>query len=439
MKIDIIVVYVQRYKYGHEKDFVPPITGIHLASITPPQHSVRVIHQQVEPVNFETDADLIAISFFSGFANEAYRLGKEFRKRNKLTVAGGPHVTFCKEESLMFFDAIVLGEAESVWAEMLNDFESGVFQRIYEGTACDLQNIPTPRYDLLSSNYFVKRVVQATRGCPYSCSFCTVPKLNPGFRMRPIEDVLADIKFNNLKYWWERKIVWFWDDNLTINRKYIKELLNEMIPLNKWWLTQASIDVVKDEELLLLMKQSGCIGVFLGLESFGVNAIADAQKSQNRIEEYKLGIAKLHEYGIAVMAGLISGFDSDTPKSIESMANDLMDIGVDVPFLSIMTPFVGTEVFDKLESENRLLLDRGWEFFNGYNVTFMPVGMSPEQLLKSHRKLWKSAFSFFNVGIRIVRSLRYLRAGGFLLCLFMNSFYGYKQLRRNLPRDMAIT
>ena len=273
MKIDIVIVYIPRYKHGHETNFVPPVTGIHLAAITPPGHEVRVIHQQVAPVNLDTDADLIALSFFTGFADEAYRLAAAFRARGKLVVAGGPHVTFACEEALQYVDAVVVGEAESVWEAVIDDAENCRLQSIYHGIAQPLTAIPTPRYDLLPTSFFIPRVIQATRGCPYSCSFCTVPTLNPGFRMRPVESVLRDIEYNDFPHWWQRKVVWFWDDNLTIKRPYIKALLTAMIPLKRWWLTQASIDIVKDDELLDLMAESGCIGVFLGIETFGSDSL----------------------------------------------------------------------------------------------------------------------------------------------------------------------
>ena len=339
MKIDLIIAYVQRYEFGHEKDFVPPITGIHLAAITPAEHQVRLFHQQVDKIDLDTDADVVAISFFSGFAMAAYALAVAFRKRGKIVIAGGPHVTYCQEEALTYFDAIVTGEAENVWPNLLQDIQLGDLKAVYVGTPCDMTDLPTPRYDLLPDKFFIKKVIQATRGCPFSCSFCTVPSLNPGFRLRPIKDVIRDASYDKFKYWWQRKVVWFWDDNLTIKRPYIKRLLNEMIPLKKWWLTQASMDIAKDRELLDLMKTSGCIGVFLGIESFGADSLADANKRQNKIADYKEAVKEIRKRGIAVMAGFIAGFDHDDEESIIAMADRLMDIGIDVPFLSIMTPF----------------------------------------------------------------------------------------------------
>ncbi|HEY0058487.1 MAG TPA: radical SAM protein [Flavisolibacter sp.] len=437
MKIDLIIAYVQRYEMGHERDFVPPITGIHLAAITPDEHEVRVIHQQNEEIDLETDADLIALSFFSGFALAAYKLAVAFRKRGKVVVGGGPHVTFCKEEALSYFDAIVTGEAENVWPQLLKDFTTGNLQRVYTGTPSDMIDLPTPRYDLLPKKFFIRKVIQATRGCPFSCSFCTVPSLNPGFRLRPVQDVIRDASYDDFKHWWQRKIVWFWDDNLTIKRPYIRELLQAMIPLKKWWLTQASMDIAKDPELLDLMKASGCIGVFLGIESFGVESLIDANKKQNKIANYKDAVQAIRKRGIAVMAGFIAGFDHDDEESIISMADQLMEIGIDVPFLSIMTPFRGTPIYSKLKVEGRIMEERSWSFYNGYNVAFKPRRIDEHQLLQAHRVLWKKSFSPMHSFKRIARGLFTLRWGAMLLSLFMNSFYCYKRLSRNYPIDMT--
>jgi radical SAM superfamily enzyme YgiQ (UPF0313 family) len=433
MKIDIIVVYIQRYQHGHEKHFVPPITGIHLAALTPQEYKVRVIHQQVESLPEQTDADVVALSFFSGFAPEAYRLAQKYQRQGKTVIGGGPHVTFAVEEALQYFDAILTGEAESAWVNLLQDFQNGNLQRIYQGSPNILENVPTPRYDLLPDQFFIKRVVQATRGCPFSCSFCTVPTLNPGFRTRPVANVINDIEYNDFKHWWQRKIVWFWDDNLTINRSFARELLTAMTPHQKWWLTQASMDICQDANLLELMYKSGCIGIFFGIESFGKQSLQEAHKQQNKAELYQDKIAKLHAKGICVMAGFISGFDGDSITTIKDMAKQLYDVGVDVPFLSVLTPFRGTVAYQKMLSEDRILQGRGWEFYNGYNVTFQPKNMSPEELLQVHRALWNETFSFRYCFLRIIRSMKYLRLGAFLMCLFMNTFYCLKQLTGNTP------
>ena len=258
---------------------------------------------------------MIALSFFSGFAPEAYRLAAEFRRRGKIVVAGGPHATFSPDEVLRHCDSVVMGEAESAWPRLLDDAEAGRLRPRYEGEPSPMRGLPTPRYDLLPKRFFVTRVVQATRGCPFTCSFCTVPTLNPGFRMRPVEDVLRDVRYDDFAFWWQRKVVWFWDDNLTIRREYVRELLARMAPLKRWWLTQASMDIAKDAPLLDLMRESGCIGIFFGIESFGEDSLEDARKRQNRVAEYRERIEALHQRGICVMSGFIAGFDGDTPDS----------------------------------------------------------------------------------------------------------------------------
>ena len=435
MKIRIVVAYVPRYKRGHGVQFVPPVTGIHLAALTPKEHEVEVIHQQARPVPVTNDTDLVAISFFSGFAREAYRLADAYRLLGVRVVCGGPHVSYWIDEALEHCDAGVVGEAESVWPGLLKDAERGALQRVYKGSPSSLAGLPTPRYDLLERNFVVRHVIQATRGCPFKCTFCSVPDLNPGFRMRPIEEVVRDIEApRRSRLFWDQ-VIWFWDDNLLVQRRWAKELLTELVGLNRYWLTQASIDIVKDDALLDLMQRSGCIGIFLGIESFDPDALATVGKSQNRAAQYREAVARLHDRGICVMGGFISGFDTQTPASIVSVADQLNELEFDVPFLSILTPFRGTPLYETLSRDGRLLPDRDWAFYNGYNVAFRPATMSPEALHSAHRALFKRAFSPGFVAERVSRGVRQLRPAAALLSIAMNGFYGYKRLVGNLPAD----
>jgi len=433
MKIGIIVAYEPRYRRGHRFHFVPPVTGIHLAAITPPEHVAEVVHQQVRPVPVDRWPDLVALSFFSGFAPAAYALAARYRALGIPVVAGGPHVSYWTEEALQHVDAVVAGEAENVWPELLRDAARGCLRKVYQGSPANMIGLPTPRYDLLEKRFIVPRVIQATRGCPFRCSFCSVPDLNPGYRMRPVEDVIRDIAGSHFPHFWQEKVAWFWDDNLLIQRRWAKDLLREMAGLDRWWLTQASIDIVKDRELLDLMEQSGCIGIFLGIESFDSADLKSAGKHQNRVHEYKDAIERLHGRGICVMAGFISGFDDQTPEAIVSTAKRLNALGIDVPFLSILTPFRGTPIYDTYLAQGRLLKERGWKHYNGYNAAFSPARMTPDELIAAHRKLWRRAFGPAPVAARLARGIRQLSRGGMMLSAAMNGFYGLKRLTDNEP------
>lgn len=439
MRIRIVVCYQPRYMRGHLLDFVPPVTGIHLAALTSTDHEVEVIHQQVRSVPVDRGADLVALSFFSGFARAAYALADRYRALGVTVVAGGPHASYWPEEALQHVDAVVTGEAEQAWPRLLRDFESGSLKQIYRGSPASMQGLPTPRYDLLERRFVVPRVLQATRGCPFSCSFCSVPGFNPGFRVRPVAEVIRDIQESTFPLWWQNKVVWFWDDNLLVRRSWAKQLLREMAGLDRWWLTQASIDIVNDKELLDLMQRSGCIGIFLGIESLDDRDLRSAGKRQNHPGKYQEAIAKLHDRGICVMAGFISGFDDQRPDTILATADRLNAIGVDVPFLSILTPFRGTPLYEQLLSEDRILKDRDWPHYNGYNVAFRPARMSPDQLLDAHRGLWRRAFSPRSVTERIARGRRQLRQGAMWLSLTMNGFYGLKRLTENFPAVAPLT
>jgi radical SAM superfamily enzyme YgiQ (UPF0313 family) len=379
----------------------------------------------------------VAISFFSGFANAAYALADRYRSQGVRVVAGGPHASYWTEEALAHADAVVIGEAESVWPELLRDAGRGNLQAVYRGSPATMEGLPTPRYDLLEKRFLVPRVIQATRGCPFRCSFCSVPDLNPGFRVRPVADVIHDIADTHFPHFWQEKVAWFWDDNLLAQRSWAKRLLRELSGLNRWWLTQASIDIVKDRELLDLMERSGCIGIFLGIESLDDGDLKSVSKRQNRAGEYKDAIERLHGRGICVMAGFISGFDNQTPETILATADRLNAIGVDVPFLSILTPFRGTRLYDEHLAAGRILKERGWPHYNGYNVAFQPARMTPEELVSAHRRLWRRAFGPAAVMERLGRGARQLSRGGMMLSAAMNGFYGLKRITGNEPITAA--
>jgi radical SAM superfamily enzyme YgiQ (UPF0313 family) len=437
MKIKIVNCWTSRYRRS-DQHFVPSLTLAHLAALTPDGYEVTLHHEQVRPVNVEQDVadgvQLAALSFPTGFALHAYRLADEYRRQGIPVVMGGPHVTFLPDEASYHADAVVVGEAELLWAQVLDDFRRGHVRRIYRtNDVHDLAGLPMPRYDLIEPAFAVPHVVQATRGCPYRCKFCATATLNPGFRARPLDDVIRDIAAPRFRGWLQNKLVWFWDDNLTANRRYAKSLLREMIPLKKWWLTQASLDLTDDDELLRLMHDSGCVGVFLGIETLDAEALKSVGKAHNKVTRYRQAIRKLHDRGITVMAGLIVGFDADTTTSVDNLLDQARELEIDAPFLSVLTPYYGTQLYDEMLQTGRILLDRDWTYYAGYSVAFRPARMTVEELESAHARLWRALYAPNAALSRWTSGLGRLRPGALVLATALNGHYGLNRLTGNVP------
>lgn len=443
MKVKIINCWTSRYRRS-DQHFVPSLTLAHLAALAPEWCQVTLHHEQVRPVDVERDVadgvQLAALSFPTGFALHAYRLADAYRRCGIKVVVGGPHVTFLPGEAARHADAVVVGEAESVWGQVLADFRDGRAQAVYQADRVHtLAGLPVPRYDLIEPDFAVPHIVQATRGCPYRCSFCATPTLNPGFRTRPLDEVIRDIAVPRFAGWLQNKLVWFWDDNLTASRRYVKALLREMIPLRKWWLTQASLDLADDAELLKLMYDSGCVGVFLGIETLDADALKSVNKTHNlkaagdKALRYREVIRKLHEHGITVMAGLIVGFDTDTASSVDDLLEQVRALEIDMPFLSVLTPYYGTDLYDQMLQANRMLLDRDWSYYTGYGVSYRPARMSVEELEAAHLRLWRSLHAPAAALARWARGWGRLRAGALLLSTALNGHYGLARLTGNVP------
>lgn len=431
MKVEIINCWISRYAGEQRTRLIPPLTAAHLAALCPPDVEVSIRHEQLRPVDYNVDADVVALSFMTGYATHAYEVADRFRARGTTVVLGGPHASLLPEEALPHADAVVVGEAEGVWPELLRDFSKGQLQRVYRATSVhDLRGLPLPRYDLIEPEFILNHYVQATRGCPFTCSFCCLKALDTGFRMRPVDEVLRDITHYEGRTWVQNKVVWFWDDNLIGNRAYAKELFRRMIPLKKWWLTQASVNMAEDVELVRLAAAAGCAGVFLGIESFNADNLKNVHKHQNKIGKYKQAIQTLHRHGIGVMAGLIVGFDDDTLESVRRIPDIVQELEIDVPFLNVMTPFVGTGVYDDYQRQGRIA-STDWGLYNGMSVVYRPQSMTAQELSQGYVEVWREMVS-------VRRSLRRLlhdvsSARRFMASLMINGHYSYLGLAGREP------
>ena len=239
--------------------------------------------------------------------------------------------------------------------------------------------------------------------------------------------MIHDIAACDGRNWLQRKFVWFWDDNLTGSIGYAKELFQKLRPLRKWWWAQCSIDAAQDPDLLRLAANSGCLAVFIGIETFSADNLLQIRKRQNRVDRYRKAIQAFHNVGIAVHAGIIVGLDSDTEENIRIIPEIVESLGIDLPFLNVLTPFPGTPLHVQIRDEGRLLSFE-WEHYNGADVTFFPLGMTPQALENAY---WDVHHQFYSIGCtvrRIWNTAWYTRLPSLVLNAYANAFFGIQNL-----------
>jgi radical SAM superfamily enzyme YgiQ (UPF0313 family) len=389
----------------------------YLAAQTPPGWDVIHVDEEAEEINWDIEVDVVGITFHTPSAYHAYEIAARFRSRGICVVMGGPHVTLLPEEASQYADVIFIGEAEGLWEEFLKSFEEGSYQHIYQQTSVpSLENIPMARKDLFHRHDHTNGVIFATRGCPHECDFCTIAVIYcRKLRKRPIVEVAAEYaSFNG-------KIIIFWDDNISADLKYAKELFHAITPLRKWWSSQASIHAGRDDEFLEAAAQSGCKQLFLGLESISQQSMAGVNKGFNRVEEYFQIIERVHSHGIAVQAGIVFGFDHDTPEIFRNTLDFLEEAGVQNATFNILTPFPGTPLFRRMEAEGRIL-SRDWRKYNSRrDVVYQPKQMSAEELLAGFRYANERFYSLPGITKRLSKS-----PVQFWWTLPLNLAYGYR-------------
>ena len=372
----------------------------YLAAQVPAGWDVEHIDEEVAPVDVNIQADLVGITFHTPSSHHAYSLADHFRSRGVPVVLGGPHVTLLPEEAALHADTLFVGEAEGLWPQFLDDFVQGRSQKMYRPAAApDLAHVPQARKDLFHRKDLTNGVLFASRGCPNQCDFCTVSVMyQKQLRKRPVAEVAAE--FASFK----GKVIIFWDDNIAGDLNYAKELFRAVAPQRKWWSSQASIHAGQDEEFLELAARSGCKQLFLGLESISQASMNEVHKRFNRVEEYGQIIRRIHRHGIAVQAGIVFGFDSDTPAIFGETLDFLEQNGVQNATFNILTPFPGTRLFRRLEAEDRILT-RDWRKYNSRaDVVFEPKQMSAAELLDGFQSAVRRFYSPASMIKRLSRS-----------------------------------
>lgn len=359
-----------------------PVLGVTtIASLFPDNWDISIVDENVMPVNVSEPADLVGISTLTLDAPHAYELADTFRKRKIPVLMGGMHPSSLPHEALKHSDAIVIGEAEGIFEKILADFHKNQLHGIYQGIQVDMASIPRPRLDLLQpKSRKVLQSVQATRGCPHQCDFCSVtPFFGHKYRMRPVSMVVKDIQtmLDTVK----TNIIFFVDDNVAGVPGYAKELFKALIPLKIKWGSFASVAMTQDRELMALARDSGCIELFIGFESLEQQNLNMSKKKWVRTDQMEEYVKVFHEYGIIVEAAFIFGHDHDKKDIFAKTVNFVQSTGIQVPVFGIMTPYPATQLRSRLEKENRLLPEAAdWRLYDGSHVLFKPTNMSPEEL-----------------------------------------------------------
>ena len=297
-----------------------------------------------------------------------------------------------------------MGEGDLVWPRLLDDFRSGCMRKFYRSPgSLDPARIPIPRRDLLNKKrYSILNTVQATRGCPFSCKFCTTRTVYPVFQTRPVENVIKEIERVEGGPL-QRRVIMFWDDNLVGNPLWAESLFREMIPLKKIWFGQCTFNMVRDKALVRLAAKSGCRGLFFGLESFNAISLRNNGKSHNDVRIYEDGIRFLHDCGISVYTGIMFGFDDDREDISEITYEQLNRLGVDVVAPRIVVPYPNTSLFQKLVHENRII-HRNWSKYDGSHAVFRPRQMTAAELEKGFRWFDREFHSTRSIATRLWKS-----------------------------------
>jgi radical SAM superfamily enzyme YgiQ (UPF0313 family) len=370
----------------------PYLSVTTLAALTPAGWDITIADENVSPLDFDEQVDLVGITALTPLAPRAYEIAAEFRKRGVKVVMGGFHATWLPEEAGRHVDTVVIGEAESVWKEILADFTDDRMQRVYQGKKSEgISGVPVARRDLLDrSGYFFINTMQTTRGCPFDCEFCSVTAFyGHSYRMRPLDEVEKEL--HSLKG--NANFLFIVDDNIAGSPDYAKKLFRVFKKFRFKWLSQASVTFAENSELLRLAQESGCFGMFMGFESLSQDALNRLNKRFNKAEKYAELIKRIHDHGMGIQGSFIFGYDWDTRDTFEEVLEFVEKVRLDSVLFTILTPFPGTRVFERMKRDERLITE-DWRLYDMAHAVFRPKNMEPEELetkfLEANRKFYSA-------------------------------------------------
>jgi len=397
---------------------LPSLGLLTLAGMTP--GNVEVEYLEVRDVNRDAlplDFDAVAISSLTATAKEAYALAARFRAIGTQVILGGLHVTLVPDESAAHADAIVIGEGESVWPNIVADLTRNRLQPIYDARRRPfaLADAPMPRFDLLEPNRYPRFTVQTQRGCPWRCEFCAASiRISPTFKVKPVEKVIAEIR--RLKELWRDPFIEFADDNTFVNRPHGKQLMRALARERVRWFTESDLSIADDDELLSLMRDAGCAQVLIGFESPSPQGLEGIEKKTNwkakQFANYCRAVEAIQRHGITVNGCFVMGLDGTGPECFDNVHQFVRESGLFDVQITFMTPFPGTPLYERLLGQGRILEPGAWERCTLFDINFQPQQMSRSELEEGFKALGRKLYADEFVrerGKRFVDGLRAAR------------------------------
>ena len=383
------------------KDAMMPLVFAIIKPLTPADFDIEFYDERVEWLPESTDADLVAMTVETFSARRAYHLALTYRRQGIPVIMGGFHPTMLPDESLRYCESVIVGEAEDTWPLVMEDLRAGNLKPRYESSGkVDLSGIVYDYSVFRNKKYNKIGLLQFSRGCKFSCDFCSVHAFfKEPVRCKPIPVIVNELKAMKERY------IFFIDDNLFSDEQAAKALFEALVPLKKKWVCQISIDVAKNRELLHLMKKSGCMVVLIGFESLNVENLKQMGKGANvKYNDYDEIIGNIYDAGIMIYGTFVVGYDYDTAQSTRELVEFALHHQFAIANFNPLMPMPGTRLHKRLLEEGHLSYEDWWinEEYRYGDAMLTPKSMTGEELKESCKHARYTFNSYKNIFKRLL-------------------------------------
>jgi radical SAM superfamily enzyme YgiQ (UPF0313 family) len=439
MKITLIEPAMIKKPYGlSEKPifcFQPLALGV-LAGLTPQHIDVEVIDDRFETIDYAAPRDLVGITVKTFTARRAYQIADEFRRRSTPIILGGHHVSLLPDEAREHADSIFIGEAESLWATVLEDVCQGQLRSVYQGgREAHYPPIRINRAILQKKKYLPAATVETARGCPFNCNFCSVTTFfGHTFRRRSVGQLVDEIRAL------DQKTILFVDDNIVGDVESAKELFTALVPLKIRWMSQASISMTRDFELMAIMRKSGCAGVLVGIESLFSDNLKEMRKGWNvSHQDYTQALQIMREHGIATIGSFIVGLDNDSNESLDATLEFAIQQKLFAVLFNMLIPFPGTELYKQFQNEGRLRYEKWWldASYRYGQAAFQPKNFSAHWIEQKRMEMYRQFYGAKSIAKRLLDPHSNLQDPWHMLVYLMINLPGYAQEKARLGKRLG--